>query len=332
MGSGVSAPAQPQAGWPPFFCPSHAVRLIPHPTGLSCPRGEVFPLKSGIPRFVPAGHYAAAFGAQWKRFRRTQLDSHTGHPLSRNRARRALGEELWHDLSGLQLLECGCGAGRFTEVLLAQGARVTSVDLSEAVEANQNNFPQNERHRIAQADILNLPFAPGSYDVVFCLGVIQHTPSPEATLESLYRQIRPGGMLVVDHYSHRLSWYTKSALPLRYYFRRLPPERGLPAIEKWVNRLLPLHQRVRGSRIAQVLLSRISPVLSYYQTLPQLNDELQRDWAVLDTHDALTCWYSHSRSRRAVRAALSRLGGKDIWCEYGDNGVVARTRRPEATG
>jgi SAM-dependent methyltransferase len=209
---------------------------------------------------------------------------------------------------------------------------VTSVDLSEAVEANQNNFPQNERHRIAQADILNLPFAPGSYDVVFCLGVIQHTPSPEATLESLYRQVRPGGMLVVDHYSHRLSWYTKSALPLRYYFRRLPPERGLPAIEKWVNRLLPLHQRVRGSRIAQVLLSRISPVLSYYQTLPQLNDELQRDWAVLDTHDALTCWYSHSRSRRAVRAALSRLGGKDIWCEYGDNGVVARTRRPEATG
>jgi len=321
---------RPRDGWPPFICPDHGVGLAREEDGWACPRGEIFPFRSGIPRFVPAGHYAAAFGAQWKRFRRTQLDSYTGHSLSRNRARRALGEEVWHDLPGMQLLECGCGAGRFTEVLLAQGACVTSVDLSEAVEANQDNFPQNEKHRIAQADILNLPFPPGSYDVVFCLGVVQHTPSPEATLASLYRQVRPGGMLAVDHYSHRLSWYTKSALPLRYYFRRLPPERGLPAVETMVNRLLPLHRRVRESRLAQILLSRVSPVLSYYQTLPQLSEDLQREWALLDTHDALTCWYSHSRSRRAIRTALRHLGGMDIWCEYGENGVVARARRPVA--
>jgi 2-polyprenyl-3-methyl-5-hydroxy-6-metoxy-1,4-benzoquinol methylase len=72
-----------------------------------------------------------------------------------------------------------------TEVLLSTGAFVTSVDLSSAVEANQENFPQDERHRIIQADVLRLPFPQGQYDTVFCLGVIQHTPRPEETLEKL---------------------------------------------------------------------------------------------------------------------------------------------------
>src|SRR5688572_9064622 len=38
-----------------------------------------------IPRFVPAENYASSFGFQWNKFRRTQLDSHTGLPLSRER-------------------------------------------------------------------------------------------------------------------------------------------------------------------------------------------------------------------------------------------------------
>jgi SAM-dependent methyltransferase len=282
-----------------------------------------------IPRFVSRDPYAEAFGAQWKRYRRTQLDSYTGFPLSRDRARAVLGETLWSTLSGKNVLECGCGAGRFTEVLLSAGARVTSIDLSDAVEANGEGFPPDEGHRIAQADIMRLPFAPFSFDVVFCLGVIQHTPSPEATLESLYQQVRAGGTLAVDHYSHSLSHYTKTALPLRYYYRRLPPDRGLPAIEHLVDRLLPLHRAVRRQPWAQAILSRFSPVLCYYRKFPQFSDELQREWALLDTHDSLTCWYRHSRSRRALRRTLEVLGAEEILCEYGENGVIARARRPQ---
>lgn len=314
--------------WPEWRCPRHRLPLQAFETHFACPEGDSYPISSGIPRFVPPGHYAAAFGAQWKRFRRTQLDSYTGVPLSRNRARRAIGEATWGRLAGMSVLECGCGAGRFTEILLSEGARVLSVDLSEAVEANQENFPQGPRHRIAQADIAKLPFEPGSFDLVFCLGVIQHTPSPEATLASLYEQVRAGGALVVDHYSHSLSWYTKTALPLRYYYRRLPPQTSLPATERLVDRFLPWHRRARHSRVLQALLSRVSPVLCYYHALPQLRDALQHEWALLDTHDSLTCWYRHSRSRRAVRRALERLGGTEIWCEYGENGVVARALRP----
>ena len=49
--------------------------------------GEQFPIVQGIPRFVSSENYAAAFGDQWNRFPRTQLDSHTGLPITEAQAR-----------------------------------------------------------------------------------------------------------------------------------------------------------------------------------------------------------------------------------------------------
>jgi 2-polyprenyl-3-methyl-5-hydroxy-6-metoxy-1,4-benzoquinol methylase len=284
----------------------------------------------GIPRMIPSARsYADAFGLQWNVYRKTQLDSHTGSPISRVRARRCLGEEALKLLgrpAGADVLEVGCGAGRFTEVLLAEGARVTSVDLSSAVEANQANFPQNERHRVLQADVMQLPFAPRQFDVVFCLGVIQHTPSPEDTIAKLYEQVRPGGWLVIDHYAYSLSAMTKSRGLFRIVLRRMSPERGLRWTERLVALLFPLHRAVRKYRIAQALLSRISPVVTYFHSY-KLSDELHRQWSLLDTHDSLTDWFKHRRTKGQIRRTLERLGVADLTCEYGGNGVEARGRR-----
>src|SRR5712691_13193725 len=65
------------------------------------------------------------------------------------------------------------------------------------------------------------------YDVVFCLGVIQHTPNPEETIEHLYAQAKQGGWLVIDHYTYNLSHFTKVAPLVRRVLRQLPPEEGL---------------------------------------------------------------------------------------------------------
>lgn len=189
------------------------------------------------------------------------------------------------------------------------------------------NCPQDERHRIVQADALRLPFAPGQYDVVFCLGVIQHTPRPEETIERLYTQVKPGGWLVIDHYTYNLSWFTKTAPLIRRILRRLPPEAGLHWTEWLVRGFFPLHRAARGSRIAQALLSRISPVASYYHAFP-LDDELQREWSFLDTHDSLTAWYHHFRTKGQIRRSMEGLGAVVIRCEYGGNGVEARCCRP----
>lgn len=243
---------------------------------------------------------------------------------------RCIGEDLWNKLEHKHILECGCGAGRFTEIFLAKGAYVTSMDLSKAVDANQENFPQAEAHRIAQADILRLPFLQQQYDVVFCLGVIQHTPHSGKTLSCLYNQVKPGGTLVIDHYTYNLSFFTKTAPLLRFFFSRIPPTKCMRMIEKLVDILFPLHKMAKRFYPIQVILSRVSPIRTYHYVFPELNDELQKEWALLDTYDSLTARYRHLRSLQFIRKRLMDLGLEEIRCSYGGNGVEARGKRPLA--
>jgi SAM-dependent methyltransferase len=317
--------------WPPLACPSDGTLLSESGDALVCPHGHSWPVRDGVPRMLEGtGGYADAFGLQWNVYRRTQLDSTTGLTISRDRAVRCLGDSLWQRLTKdehTRVLEVGCGAGRFTEVLLGTRARVTSVDMSSAVDANRANFPTDHRHRILQADALRLPFPPDTFDVVFCLGVVQHTPNPEQCIHALYRQVAPGGYLVFDHYTWSLSRLTKTAPLFRQVLKRLPPEAGLRWTERLVRLFFPLHRVARRSHVAQALVSRVSPVLSYYHVLP-LNDAQQRDWALLDTHDSLTDWYKHLRTARQLRRTLASLGASDIDCRKDGNGIEVRCRKP----
>lgn len=318
--------------FPDVICPQDGQSLVPGAAKLVCPRGHEWVTEAGIPRMLPSTRtYADAFGLQWKTFRKTQLDSYSRTDISQRRARRCIGPEAWaflQDNPGCDVLEAGCGAGRFTEILLATGARVTSVDLSSAVEANQENFPQGDRHRVLQADVLNLPFAPRQYHLVFCLGVVQHTPNPEATIAALFEQVRPGGWLVIDHYTHQLSRYTKTLPLFRQVLRRMSPQEGMKWTERLVDFFFPLHRAMRG-RIGHALVSRVSPLLTYFHCY-DLTDEMHRQWALLDTHDALTDWYKHKRTKGQIQGTLQWLGGTDIACAYGGNGVEARCRRSVA--
>src|SRR5262245_25636469 len=124
---------------PELACPEHGETLVASSEAeLQCPRGCRFEVAGGIPRFVGGAAYTSAFGLQWNAFRKTQLDSHTGTTISRDRLARCLGGSL-AVVQGRSVLEVGCGAGRFTELLLDAGARVFACDLSEAVTANLAN-------------------------------------------------------------------------------------------------------------------------------------------------------------------------------------------------
>ena len=263
----------------------------------------------------------------------TQLDSYTNTTISKDRLKRCLGDALWKKLKKkerVEILEAGCGAGRFTEVLLnLRAASVTSTDLSSAVEPNQLNCPQSDRHRIIQCDINCPPFLPEQYDIVLCIGVIQHTENPEQTIAGLYGQVKPSGYLVIDHYTHTLSQYTKmTSLALRPILKRLSPQKGINITERLVRFFFPLHRAVKRKRLLQILLSRISPCVTYYNSYPKLDDKLQYEWSLLDTHDSLTDYYEHLRTCSQIRNTLTRLGAQDIYIEKCGNGIEARCRKP----
>ena len=316
--------------WPQWIDPRTRAPLHEANGALCSDDGASFPVLKGIPRFVPAENYADAFGEQWLRFRKTQLDSHTGQPISRDRLRRCFGDALFESLDGKLVLEAGCGAGRFTEVLLAEGARVVSIDLSAAVEANVLTCPLSDRHVVAQANITELPWEDEQFDVVMCLGVLQHTPSTAASLAALYRHVKPGGHLVIDHYTQTLARYTKiGALALRPLLKRLPSSMRMPATDLLVDAWLPLHRAIAPrSRVGQAVLSRFSPVLAYYHVFPELDEEHQRQFAYLDTHDSLTDWHKHLHTQAELEAMLQDLGGDAIKAWKDGIGVEARARKP----
>lgn len=280
-----------------------------------------------IPRFVKEGSYASLFGDQWKQYKKTQLDSFSGSPISENRLNRCLGP-LKDNLQGKLVLEAGCGAGRFTEVLLKKGARLVSSDLSSAVEVNIENFPLSDNHLVIQADINDMPYPNETFDVVVCLGVIQHTPSPEQTIASLYKLVKKGGHLVIDHYNFDKSNFLRLASVYRRFLRKKPSSYTIPYTQKLVKKYLPLHKKFANNKLLSVLLNRVSPVISYYSVFPQFNEQQQQEWSLLDTHDSLTDWYKNLRSRKQIITVLKNLGAGDISCTYGGNGVEAICKKP----
>ena len=96
-------------------------------------------------------------------------------------------------------------------MLLAEGAQVTSIDLSEAVDANLENFPDAKRHRVAQADIRTLPFRPGEFDIVICLGVVQHTPDGQPPIKQVrlrdFEATMSGAFYLVEQYDELAEFF-----------------------------------------------------------------------------------------------------------------------------
>jgi SAM-dependent methyltransferase len=110
-----------------------------------------------------------------------------------------------------QVLDAGCGSGRTLDELRSYGT-VSGVDLSEdAVE-----HARGRGHDVQCAAVELLPFAPGTFDLVTCLDVIEHTPEDRVTLRELRRVVRPGGHVVVTVPAHPLLWSAHDELNMHY--------------------------------------------------------------------------------------------------------------------
>lgn len=320
-----------------LICPKHGTVLECRVGEMEyrCSSGCSFLIKGSIPRFVPVENYASSFGLQWNQYRTTQLDSHTGLSISRDRLIRLLGGSL-DVVKGKKVLEAGCGAGRFTELLLGAGAHLNAIDLSTAVEANFKNCSSYANYSVCQASILELPFAPDQFDVVVCIGVIQHTPNPEQTIDALCKQLKPGGLLVIDHYTYGYP-ETPSRRLLRSLLLKLPGKVALPFCKVLTALLWPFHRlfwagrKLPGFGRVRHLFLRFSPIVDYHDAYPQLGPRLLQVWATLDTHDTLTDYYKHLRSAAELRGHLETCGMESIDACYAGNGVEVRARKQHNT-
>lgn len=328
-----------------LVCPTHqgelyfddAVHLkdgVPlNDSKIKCAEGCEYSIKGGIPRFVPYENYASSFGFQWQKYRKTQLDSYTGQSISKKRLESSLNMPL-EELKEKIVLEVGCGAGRFTEHLIEKSKFLVSADFSNAVDANLENCIGKKNYLLIQADINASPVLPLTFDLVICLGVIQHTPSPEQTIASLAKHVRPGGTLVIDHYTansrlNTLSRLFSLAYPLRAVLKRLRPEVSLKAAIALTAISNIIRKRTYKHLWLDCIAARLFPTACYYAVYPELDPKILYEWHELDTFDMLTDYYKHFRSIEEIRSCLEKLGFINIYCGLGGTGLIARATCPK---
>ena len=103
------------------------------------------------------------------------------------------------------ILDAGCGTGRHSYYAADYGAEVIGVDLSSAIDVAYRNNRNHPSTHFIQADLTDLPFRPGTFDLVYSIGVIDHVPVPEEGFQSLVQVVKPGGDICV--YVHwKLDW------------------------------------------------------------------------------------------------------------------------------
>jgi SAM-dependent methyltransferase len=238
---------------------------------LACAQGHGFPVLRGIPRFVEDEHYASNFGFEWNRFNRTQLDSDVSNESEE--AFRVKTGLTPSDIKGKLVLDVGCGMGRFSDVVSRWGGQVVGIDLSLAVDAAYRNIGRRAEVQIAQANVFELPFRPETFDVIFSIGVLHHTPDTRAAFEQLPRLLKPGGKIAIWVYTR----YDSIPSYMSDIWRKLTtrmPQRLLYGLSHAAIVTAPLYRMPRLG----LLPRKFFPASSHPKA----------EWRVLDTFD----WYS----------------------------------------
>ena len=269
-----------------------------------------YPVRNSIPRFVPKSNYADNFGIQWNRFPTTQLDSHSGHSISAERFWKATG---WNpaDLKNKWVLDVGCGSGRFAAIALEAGAFVVALDYSTAVDACWTNLKHYPNLHVVQGDIYALPFVPESFDFVYSLGVLQHTPNVARAFAALPPMVVCGGHLCADFYWKRLLTMLHMKYLLRPITKRIAQQKLFQFLEWAVPIILPISQTLGSVPVAGRALKRLVPVADYTGIFP-LSDQQLKEWAILDTFDWLAPKYDNPQTTKQILSWFDEAGLLDV--------------------
>jgi ubiquinone/menaquinone biosynthesis C-methylase UbiE len=258
---------------------------------------------------VDRADYAGSFGFQWARFGRVQLDSASGTTRSRDTFVTKTGWST-EDLKGERVLDAGCGMGRFTEVCCDAGADVHAIDLSEAVQVAAENHRGRSNAHFYQADIFRLPFDDESFDRVFSIGVLHHTPNTKTAFLELARLVRPGGRIAIWVYGTKLKAFLGSEL-LRPLTSRLPRQFMLQASRVAIP-LYYIHRLPLVGRVTSVLLPT--------------SVEANPTWRWLDTFDWYTPRFQWKHTNEEVVTWFEEAGFTEI--RVGEFPVSVSGRRP----
>jgi SAM-dependent methyltransferase len=294
--------------------------------------GTRYPIRNGIPRFVSRKEGETSFARQWQRFHRLQRDSYSGTTQVRDLILRRTKWSPEH-LHDKLVLECGCGSGNDSEVLVEFAGTLVSFDLSSAVDQVPAQLQARKNFLLLQADISRIPVATSAFDVVFCHRVIQHTADPAHCFVQMASRVAPGG----EFFLHCYDTHPRSRLQAKYLYRpitkRLPYDVTFKLVSLAGPVMIPLVKRLQSLGPIGYLPRAFIPFYNMDRELDpktKLTPEECYEFSLLVTIDALTPKYDQPQSPSTLRNWFVQNGFDRIEV-LGRNPVLMKAHRPPAS-
>ena len=138
-------------------------------------------------------------------------------------------EEIKRYKSGGSLLDLGCSSGAFLQAMKGPSWKLYGIEMSGEVASRAESATGGN---VFVGDILDAPFAPGSFDVITCFHVFEHLYDPQAVLRKAAEWLKPGGIFYammpnIDSAGNRIfgSYWYALELP-RHLFHFSPKSLG----------------------------------------------------------------------------------------------------------
>jgi 2-polyprenyl-6-hydroxyphenyl methylase/3-demethylubiquinone-9 3-methyltransferase len=135
-----------------------------------------------------------------------------------------LGRDSASALSGLRILDVGCGGGLMSEALARMGAQVVGVDASPGNVAAARLHAQSHNvtvdYRLGEPAVVLAPEE--RFDVVLALEVVEHVSDVPAFLATAAALLAPGGMLFVSTIDRTFKSFVVAIIGAEYLLRVLP--------------------------------------------------------------------------------------------------------------
>ncbi len=154
-------------------------------------------------------------------------------------------------LAGKRAVDVGCGAGLLSEAMAARGASVTGIDMGEAQLAAarahlaRGNLAVDYRRSTAE-DLARTH--PGAFQVVACLELLEHVPSPASVVRACRTLAAPGGHLFFATLNRNPKSFLMAIVAAEYLMGFVP--RGTHSYRKFVK---PAELETWGRRAGLIL-------------------------------------------------------------------------------
>ena len=154
-----------------------------------------------------------------------------------------------------------------------------------------------------------MPHMKMKFDLVFCRGMLQHTPEPARAIELIHQWVAPGGVVAFDIYAPGRFGKLGAKYLLRPVIQRLFTFDSLSRfLERYAEQVLRIRWALKPflPRRSKRLLDYVLPVYDYRGFHP-LSEEQLIEWGKLDTLDAMFARYDNPMKYEHVIDVLRTL-------------------------